>query len=85
MDKETEKAAKKLLTLTEIVKGFNEAWHENGQTGDLIISGDNIEVTESEVKLKFQCIMTMTVKKDSVDLSSLEAVNPAVSQGSSNK
>lgn len=77
--------AKKIYTLTELVQNMNKAWHMSGQTGKLSILGDNIEVTESEVKLKFQCTVTMTVNKDSVDLSSLEAVNPSVSQSSSLK
>ncbi|MCK5601771.1 hypothetical protein KAR91_07885 [Candidatus Pacearchaeota archaeon] len=78
-------AAKKIYTLTELVQNMNKAWHECGQTGDLSILSDNIEVTESEVKMKFQCVLTVTVNKDSVDLSSLEAVNPSVIQSSSQK
>jgi hypothetical protein len=77
--------AKTLLSLTDLVKSMNKAWHDTGQVGMLSIKGDDIEVTESEVKLKFHCVMTVTVSKDSIDLGSLEAVKPSVSQSSSNK
>ena len=78
-----EEECKKLYKLTDIVKILNEGWRRNGQSGTLSISSDDIEVTESEVVMKFRCVMTVTISKDKVDLSSLEAVNPAVNQSSS--
>ena len=73
-------AAKKLLTLTKIVQTLNAAWREAGQAGNIILSSDNITVTEKEVVLKFTAVMTVKISKDSVDMSSLEAVSPAVSR-----
>jgi len=76
---------KNIYKLTEIVQMLNKAWQDSGQVGVLSLKGDNIEVTESEVIMKFLCTITLTVRKEMVDLGSLEAINPAVNQSSSEK
>lgn len=80
MSQHTE-TTKKVFTLTEIVAELNEAWRKGGNSGELKLESDQIEVTESEVKMRFHTEIVMTISKNSVDLGSLEAV----SQSSSTK